>query len=473
MSPQSTCRPPARSRPDAAYTLEVVVADRYRAAVATEIAAAAPGPVVVTRCEQPAQGPSRLRMVADNEATLRWLLRWLPRQLGPSLSSCVDLAMERSRGGKTRTYSTVELLDNDDLALAYTPGVGRVALRLANDRDAVGQFTGRSNRVAIVTDGSAVLGLGNLGPLAALPVMEGKAALFAHLAGVDAVPICLDTHDVDGIVAAVTAIAPGFGGINLEDIAAPACFAVETRLRETLAIPVLHDDQHGTAVAVLAALLNALTVVGKTLAAARIVVLGAGAAGTAVTRLLLAGGARDVLVWAPVGVLNARISPDLPAHKQRLAEITNPRGVHGGLPEALRDADVVIGVSAADVLNRALIEGMASNPIVFAMANPVPEIDPAEIADLAAVVATGRSDHPNQVNNALVFPGLFRGALDAGSTAFEPPVLLACARALAGLVPTPTPDRVLPDVLDPRVVPAVAAATVASHLTKGQEHADP
>ncbi|HEX3826796.1 MAG TPA: NADP-dependent malic enzyme [Sporichthyaceae bacterium] len=462
MDPSVVQDPPQDTRPDIAYTLDVVIADRYRAAVARAIAAAAPGSVLIRRCDQPVAGPVSMRMVTDGEPTHRWLQHWLRADLGTGLLSCTDPAIDRSRTGKIRIRAAVPLQDSEDLAFAYTPGVGRVASMIAADPGCARQLTGRHNRVAVVTDGSAVLGLGNLGPTAALPVMEGKAALFAHLAGIDAVPICLDTHDVDGIVAAVSAIAPGFGGVNLEDIAAPTCFAVETRLRETLDIPVLHDDQHGTAVVVLAALLNALTVVGKQFRNARIVVLGAGAAGTAVTRLLLAAGATDVIVWAPPGVLHPRISRQLPAHKQELAAMTNPRGIHGGLPEALRNADAVIGLSAARVLNRSLIEGMAKDPIVFAMANPVPEIHPAEICDLAAVTATGRSDHPNQVNNALVFPGLFRGALDADLTAFTLPVLLACAGALADLVTNPTTDRILPELLDPRVVPAVAATVRAS-----------
>ena len=456
------------ARPDIAYTLDVVVVDRQASEVAA-IAAAAPGPVLVRVRDRRAPGWARLWLVADGETTLRRLEQQLRDQLGSDLVSCADLALERSRGGKTRTQAKVGLRDGDDLAFAYTPGVGRVAQRIAAAPAAVTDFTGKSNRVAIVTDGSAVLGLGNLGPAAALPVMEGKAALFAHLANIDAVPICLDTQDIDGIVAAVTAIAPGFGGINLEDIAAPRCFVVEARLRAALDIPVLHDDQHGTATVVLAALRNALTVVGKRLDAARIVVLGAGAAGTAVTRLLLAAGARDVIVWAPAGVLHPALMPEPPPHKQRLAAVTNPRGVRGGLPEALHGADAVIGVSAAGVLSRKLVKSMAPDPVVFALANPRPEIEPAEIADLAAVVATGRSDHPNQVNNALVFPGLFRGALDSHLVELGTAVLLASAQALTDLVAAPQANRLLPDVLDPRVVPTVAAAVVGSVPAAGKQ----
>jgi malate dehydrogenase (oxaloacetate-decarboxylating) len=467
VSPHTAARrAAAAARPDIAYALEVVVADRRRAGEVAEIAAAAPGRVQVSSGNPPAVGPVTMRLFADGEPTLRWLQHWLVSQLGAALISCVDLAMERSRGGKTRVQATVPLADKDDLALAYTPAVGRVARCLAADPAAADTLTGKRNRVAIITDGSAVLGLGNLGPTAALPVMEGKSALFAHLAGIDAVPICLDTQDVDTIVEVVTAIAPSFGGINLEDIAAPGCFTVEARLRETLPIPVLHDDQHGTAVVVLAGLLNALRVVGKELPTARIVVAGAGAAGTAVTRLLLAAGARDVTVWAPVGILHPSMSVALPLHKQQLARMTNPRGRDGGLPEALDGADAVIGVSAAGVLNRSLIAAMAAGPIVFALANPIPEIDPADIADLAAVTATGRSDHPNQVNNALAFPGLFRAALEVGQQAFETRALIAAARALARLVTTPTTHRILPAVLDPRVVPTVAAAAEPSALAR-------
>jgi malate dehydrogenase (oxaloacetate-decarboxylating) len=380
--------------PDVVYTLEVVVPDRRQHEVAA-IALRAPGQVSTGLHTRQVPGWSRLRLVADRETTLRWLEQRIRSQLGFELVSCADLAIERSRGGKPTTQAKVPLRDGDDLAVAYTPGVGRVALRIAANPAEVQKLTGKDNRVAIVTDGTDVLGLGNLGPAAVLPVMEGKAAPFAHLAGIDAVPICLDTASIDQIVATVFAIAPSFGGINLEDIAAPGCFAVEARLRAALHIPVLHDDQHGTAVVVLAALRNALAVVGKRLDTARLVVLGAGAAGTAVTRLLLAAGAHDVLGWAPVGVLGPHLGPTLPPHKQELAAATNPCGVRGGLPEALRGADAVIGVSAAHLLSRELVASMASNPVVFALANPVPEIEPDQIADLAAVIATGRSDHPN------------------------------------------------------------------------------
>ncbi len=288
--------------------------------------------------------------------------------------------------------------------------------------------------------------------------MEGKAALFARLACIDAVPICLDTQDVDEIVHAVTAIAPGFGGITVEDISAPRCFEVEQRLRDTLDLPVIHDDQHGTATVVLAAMLNALQVVSKRLETARIVVLGAGAAGTAVTRLLLSAGASDVTVWAPVGVLHPNIGERLPEHKRWLSRHTNPRGIQVGLAAALNQADAVIGLSAPGVLSRDLVKTMAQRPIVFALASTDPEVDPQDIADLGAIIATGSSDYPNQVNNALAFPGLFRGLLGGSEARLDDRVFLAAASALATLAQPASGDRLLPDVLDPRVAPAIATA---------------
>lgn len=457
MSRRTQGRPSGTAHVDPAYSLEIVVSDDRVDDVA-RIVAATPDPVESRELDHPEGGWARLVLTTDGEHSLGTLQSRLREILDVHLVYCEDRALALSRGGKTQLRATVPLDTAEDLALAYTPGVGRVAQRIAGNPATVDELTGRANRVAVVTDGSAVLGLGNLGPLAALPVMEAKAALFAHLAGIDAVPICLATQDVDEIVAAVTAIAPSFGGINLEDIAAPRCFAIEERLRDSLNIPVVHDDQHGTATVVLAAMLNALRVVDKSLESARIVVTGAGAAGTAVTRLLLAAGAHDVVVWAPVGVLHPSLADVLPPHKRWLVRHTNPRGVHGGLEAALTGADAVIGVSAPGVLNYALISKMAVNPIVFALANPVPEVDPDEVMDLVSVIATGRSDYPNQVNNALVFPGLFRGALGTSATALNEDVFVACANALAALTTPPHPEQLLPDVLDPRVVPAVADA---------------
>jgi malate dehydrogenase (oxaloacetate-decarboxylating) len=362
-------------------------------------------------------------------------------------------------GGKISVEPKVPLKTRDDLSMAYTPGVGRVALALAERPEDVAKLTVKGNAVAVVTDGSAVLGLGNVGPGAALPVMEGKAALFNRFGDIDAWPICLDTQDTDEIVAVVRAIAPGFGGINLEDISAPRCFEIERRLRELLDIPVFHDDQHGTAIVVSAALTNALRCVSKSLEAARIVVAGGGAAGTAIVTLLLAAGARHVLVWDREGILSPT-DPRLNAAKRDLAERTNPAGVTGDLHQALRGADVFIGVSGPGVLDAAWIADMASDAVVFALANPDPEVDVEAAQRLAAVVATGRSDYPNQINNVLAFPGVFRGLLDARAHEVTIEMLLSAARALAGCVSDEQLNAtyIVPSVFDPAVPAAVAAA---------------
>src|SRR4051794_3922436 len=362
-------------------------------------------------------------------------------------------------GGKIEIASRVPLKTRDDLSMAYTPGVARVCLALADHPEDVRRLTIKGNTVAVVTDGSAVLGLGDIGPGAAMPVMEGKAALFKRFADIDAWPICLDTQDTDEIVAVVRAISPGFGGINLEDISAPRCFEIEARLRESLDIPVFHDDQHGTAIVVNAALTNALRCVSKSLAQARIVVAGGGAAGTAIVTLLLAAGARHVLVWDREGIL-APADPRLNASKRQLAEQTNPEGVTGDLHDALRGADVFIGVSAPGVLDAAWIPDMAPNPVIFALANPDPEVDVDAAQQVAAVVATGRSDYPNQINNVLAFPGVFRGLLDARAREVTTEMLLSAASALAHCVSDEQLNAtyIIPSVFDPAVPTAVAAA---------------
>ncbi|MFL6129583.1 MAG: NAD-dependent malic enzyme [Mycobacteriales bacterium] len=366
-------------------------------------------------------------------------------------------------GGKLETQSKVPLRTRDDLSMAYTPGVARICQALASNPDDVRRLTLKGNSVAVVTDGTAVLGLGDLGPGAALPVMEGKAVLFKRFAGIDAWPICLDTRDVDEIVEVVRCIAPGFGGINLEDISAPRCFEVERRLRELLDIPVFHDDQHGTAIVVLAALTNALRCVHKRLEDVRLVVAGAGAAGTAVVDLLLAAGARDLLVWDREGILSPA-DPRLTGAKRRLAEATNRAGVTGELADAMTGADVVIGVSAAGVIDPAWLELMTPEPIVFALANPDPEVDVGAARKVAAVIATGRSDYPNQINNVLAFPGVFRGLLDARARHITTPMLLRAAGALAAVVTDEqlNPSYVVPSVFDPQVPTAVAAAVAAA-----------
>ncbi|HEX4687526.1 MAG TPA: NAD-dependent malic enzyme [Nocardioides sp.] len=362
-------------------------------------------------------------------------------------------------GGKIEVTSKVPLRTRDDLSMAYTPGVGRVSMALAKNPEDVSRLTIKGNSVAVVTDGSAVLGLGNIGPGAALPVMEGKAALFKRFGDIDAWPICLDTQDTDEIVRTVELIAPGFGGINLEDIAAPRCFEVERRLRERLDIPVFHDDQHGTAIVVQAALTNALRCVEKKLPDVRIVVSGAGAAGSAIVTVLLAGGAGDVVVVDKDGILAADDDTLSPAMAE-LATRTNANRLHGGLHDALRGADVFIGVSAPGILPAEWIVDMADRAVVFALANPDPEVDPAEAERYAAVVASGRSDFPNQINNVLAFPGVFRGLLDARAKEITTDMLLRAARAIAHVVKDDelNPSFIIPTVFHPDVPKAVAAA---------------
>ncbi len=361
--------------------------------------------------------------------------------------------------GKLEVQSTVPLATRDDLSMAYTPGVARVCRAIADNPDDARRLTIKGNTVAIVTDGSAVLGLGNIGAEASMPVMEGKAVLFKHFAGIDAWPVCLDVSDVDEIVRVVKAIAPVYGGINLEDIAAPRCFEIEERLKEALDIPVFHDDQHGTAIVVLAAMHNALKLVGKRLEDVTVAMSGAGAAGVAITKLLLNEGVRDIVVADSRGILGSD-REGLDGSKAWLAENTNKDARTGDLKAAIVGADVFIGVSGPDVLKPADLAVMAEDSIVFALANPDPEVDPIGAREYAAVVATGRSDHPNQINNVLAFPGVFRGALDARARFITEEMKVAAARALADVI---EPDElkasyIVPSPFDERVVPAVAAA---------------
>jgi malate dehydrogenase (oxaloacetate-decarboxylating) len=372
-------------------------------------------------------------------------------------------------GGKISVESRVPLKTRDDLSMAYTPGVGRVALALAEHPEDVAKLTIKGNSVAVVTDGSAVLGLGNLGPGAALPVMEGKAALFKRFANIDAWPICLDTQDTDRIVEVVRLIAPGFGGINLEDISAPRCFEIEARLRQLLDIPVFHDDQHGTAIVVLAALTNALRCVRKALGLVRVVVAGGGAAGTAIVDLLLAAGVRHILVWDREGILSPA-DGSLNGAKLSLAVRTNPAGVTGDLHDAIRGADVFIGVSAPRVLPAEWIADMAEDPVVFALANPDPETDVDAARQHATILATGRSDYPNQINNVLAFPGVFRGLLDSHASQVSTEMLLRAATALAHCVSDSqlNPAYIVPSVFDPSVPTAVAAAVAEAARPVGR-----
>jgi len=362
-------------------------------------------------------------------------------------------------GGVIETVTKHPLRNRDDLSMIYTPGVARISQAIVKDKQDARRLTIKRNSVAVVTDGSAVLGLGNIGPHAALPVMEGKAALFKSFADIDAWPICLDTQDTEQIIETVAAISPGFAGINLEDISAPRCFEIEARLRERLDIPVFHDDQHGTAVVVLAALQNALRVVGKQLGSARIVLVGAGAAGTAVLKTLLHAGADDVVVCDVEGIVHAE-RPNLHPSLAWTAARTNRARLTGSLRDALPGADVFIGVSAPDLIGADDVAQMADDAIVFALANPEPEIDPALARRHARVVATGRSDHPNQINNVLAFPGIFRGLLDAQSRGIDMDVLVAAADAIADTVQPDElgPNYVIPSVFHPDVHERVAAA---------------
>ena len=378
----------------------------------------------------------------------------------------LDPAFPLHRGGKIEVRPTVRIRDSEGLALAYTPGVARVSEAIAADRELVFDYTWKSNTVLVVTDGTAVLGLGDIGPEAALPVMEGKALLFKEFAGVDAVPICLDCTGVEDVVATVARLAPAFGGINLEDISAPRCFEIEQRLAEILDIPVFHDDQHGTAIVVLAALEGAVKLTGRTLGELRVVISGAGAAGTAVSRILVEAGVHDVVVADSKGVLGPdRV--DLNTAKAGLLESTNPRGIGGSLADALRGADVFIGVSGGQV-PEAAVAGMADDAIIFSLANPTPEIHPDVARKYAAVVATGRSDFPNQINNVLAFPGIFRGALDVRARRITDSMHLAAAEAIASVVGDRlSPEFIVPSPFDRRVAVTVAEAVAQAAVDAG------
>ncbi|MDO8642434.1 MAG: NADP-dependent malic enzyme [Candidatus Woesearchaeota archaeon] len=375
------------------------------------------------------------------------------------------LAAHKKAGGKLAVTPTVSLATKKDLSIAYTPGVAEICRLIAKNPSEAYEYTIKKNAVAVVTDGSAVLGLGNIGPEAALPVMEGKAILFKQFGGVDAYPICLNTQNPDEIVSIVKAIAPGFGGINLEDISAPRCFEIEEKLQD-IGIPVLHDDQHGTAIVVLAGLLNACKVTKRKIEDVRVVINGAGAAGTAICNILTDDTAgtngsvhvKDVIVCDTKGIIGHH-RKDLPEYKKKIADRTNTGKRAGTLQDALKGADVFIGVSAPNVLSETMIKGMNNHPIIFAMANPVPEIMPDKAHHAgAAVVATGRSDFPNQVNNALVFPGLFRGALDSRIPRFTPAMKIAAAYALAACVTSPTAEKIVPTLFEKNVALSIAAA---------------
>jgi malate dehydrogenase (oxaloacetate-decarboxylating) len=390
---------------------------------------------------------------------------------GVRVDSVSDRTFLMHKGGKIEVNPRLPLKTRDDLSMAYTPGVGRVSMAIHEDPPKAWALTIKSNTVAVVSDGTAVLGLGDIGPEAAMPVMEGKAMLFKEFAGVDAFPLCLDTKDVDEIVAVVKAVAPTFGGINLEDIAAPRCFEIERRLRAELDIPVFHDDQHGTAIVVLAALLNALRIVGKRAEDVRAVVVGAGAAGVACTDIMLAQGVGDVIVCNRRGALYAGAG-GLDAKRAELAERTNRSGLRGTPDEVLVGADVVLGLSGPGAITPAGVRSMASDAIVFAMANPVPEVHPETVREDVAIMATGRSDYPNQINNVLAFPGVFKGALEVRARTIDEEMKLAAAHAIARAIPEDElhADYIIPSVFNRRVAEAVAAAVadaaVASRVAR-------
>ncbi len=433
---------------------------------------------IVTALDVAASGQDRLRVdvtiAAADTAHASALVEALRQLEGVEIGRVSDRTFLMHLGGKIEITPKVPIRNRDDLSMVYTPGVARVCQAIAANPEDARRLTIKRNTIAVVTDGSAVLGLGNLGAAASLPVMEGKAALFKRFAGIDAFPICLDTQDSDEIVSIVRAIAPVFAGINLEDISAPRCFEIEERLRGMLDIPVFHDDQHGTAIVVVAALTNALRVVDKPISEVRLVTVGAGAAGSAVLRLLLAAGARHVVVADEHGIIH-RDRPALAPSLRWIAEATNPDGLRGDLRAALRGADVFVGLSAPDILTGADVATMAHDAVVFALANPIPEVDPVDAAEHAAVVATGRSDFPNQINNVLAFPGVFRGLLDAQSSTITDELLLAAARALAAVVRQDELNAsfIIPSVFQPGLAETVAAAVREAAVAAGTARSAP
>ena len=377
------------------------------------------------------------------------------------------LKLHKEWNGKLETVSKTPVKSREDLSLAYTPGVAEPCKVIAQDKEAAYQYTMKANTVAVVSDGSAVLGLGNIGPHAALPVMEGKAVLFKEFGGVNAVPICLDTQDTEEIIKAVTWLAPAYGGINLEDISAPRCFEIEERLKATLDIPVFHDDQHGTAIVVLAGIINALKVVGKQKEHCKVVVNGAGSAGVAITKLLLTYGFTNIIMCDKAGIISTE-SEGLNWMQEKMAKVTNQNHETGTLADALKNADIFVGVSAPNIVTPEMVSTMAKDSILFAMANPVPEIMPdAAKAVGAKIVGTGRSDFPNQVNNVVAFPGIFKGALEGRATQITEEMKLAAANAIAGLVPDDklNENNIMPEAFNPKVAEVVAEA-VKSHIVR-------
>jgi malate dehydrogenase (oxaloacetate-decarboxylating) len=458
--------PPTPTRPSAGYALTLHVdVPTSEAGSALVRAIGATGADV--RDMQMLTDRSRRLVVACSGADQQDAVRAaVATTEGVSALSIEDTTFALHAGGKIEVVPRVPVGNPSELAMAYTPGVGRVSSAIAEDPTAAWSLTGRSNAVAVLSDGSAVLGLGNIGPLGAMPVMEGKAVLFKQFGGVDAYPICVDVHSADEIVAVAKALAPTFGGINLEDIAAPVCFEVEERLQTEVDIPVFHDDQHGTAIVTLAALENAARVVGRPLSEMTVVVMGAGAAGVACAKLMHSVGVGDIIGVDRGGILDESRT-DLVPSKRWFVDHGNRSGRSGDVRDALKGADVLLGLSGPGVVEAEWLGDMADEAIVFAMANPVPEVMPELMPSNIAVVATGRSDYPNQINNVLAFPGVFRGLLDVRASHCSEGMKLAAARALAGMVENPTPDRIIPGVFDHGVADAVAAAVREAARAEG------
>ena len=453
------------TRPSAGYALTATV--RGTEAVLDHMLAAVSGMGAAVRTVETLTDRSRRYVIAcagiDQQLAVRTAIECVA---GLEVRSIDDTTFALHEGGKLRVASTAPLAGPHDLAMAYTPGVGRVSQAIADSPDLVWRYTGRSNAVAVLSNGTAVLGLGDIGPEAAMPVMEGKAVLFKQFADVDAYPVCVQARTVDEMVAIGRAIAPTFGGINLEDIKAPECFEIERRLQDELDIPIFHDDQHGTAIVVLAAIRNAAIVVGKPLDQLTVAIVGTGAAGVACAQLLHHVGVADIIGVDSTGILHAGRT-SLTETKQWFVDNGNRSGRTGGPHDALRGADVLLGLSGPGVIRAEWLADMADDAMVFAMANPVPEVMPEAVPDSVAVVATGRSDYPNQINNVLAFPGVFRGLLDVKATRCTIEMKLAAAEALAAFVPDPTPERVIPGAFEPGVADAVARAVAAMAVQQG------